>query len=742
MIMSKSPSPSSNNFSKSDPPAESRKASRRVPLWQAILLPIAAILLFFLLLEGSFALLGIKPALTTEDPFVGFASNVPLFVPSSAPGARQQMTTAHNKLNYFNPQSFAKEKPANTYRIFTLGGSTTYGRPYNDVTSFSGWQRELLPVADRSKNWEVINAGGISYASYRIAHLMEELINYQPDLFIIYTGHNEFLEERTFSQIRDISPVVKYSVSLLAKTRTWSAMKSVMQKVGIQPSESKKKRDNLAIEVATKLDQSVGLDRYTRDDSLKDHILEHYRISLERMVGLARSAGAKVIFVTPASSLKDCTPFKSEHTQGLNTENQERSSEMLTKAKEYMGQENWVEALQLLDEAVALDPRHAELQYRRGQTLLALGRYKEAAEALRLARDEDVCPLRALTPIRGIVTEIAEEQGVTLVDYVDLLDKRMQSMRGYPIPGEEFFLDHVHPTVEGHKILALALIKAMVEDGVVHPDKDWGENAIARITAKIEGGIDKNTQGQALANLARVLSWAKKNEDAARLAKQAQEIAGDNRQVFVDATSILVTTYMSKNQPKRAAQLLYSTIEKYPGAIEPRWKLGEILLDPPFVELEEAAANLLLICQQLPDFDSPFSLFGLAMAKRGRTDVAYDSFMQAIRLNPNSESQQFLAQIRPRLGRQPPRPQPLQVNVDFYPSQAPRKLVQLRRDINGRSVPHGIEVEFYENGRVKRFMDIVWGVPNGLEILWDKGGDIVSRVMYRQGKPVNNNKRR
>ena len=44
----------------------------------------------------------------------------------------------------------------------------------------------------------MINAGGISYASYRVAVVIKELARYEPDLFIIYTGHNEFLEERTY----------------------------------------------------------------------------------------------------------------------------------------------------------------------------------------------------------------------------------------------------------------------------------------------------------------------------------------------------------------------------------------------------------------------------------------------------------------------------------------------------------------------------------------------------------------
>jgi tetratricopeptide (TPR) repeat protein len=714
------------------------KASRRVPLWQALVLPLAAVLIFFLLLEGGLALFGVKPTLQNEDPFVGFATNVPLFVATPGPMGRQRMSTAQNKLNYFNQQSFMREKPADTFRIFTLGGSTTFGRPYDDKTSFSGWLRQFLPVADRNKNWEVINAGGISYASYRVAYLMEELVNYQPDLFIIYTGHNEFLEERTFNQIRDIPPLVRSTVSLLAKTRTWSAMTSAMQSMGIYPEEDKKNRDNLALEAVAKLDQSAGLDLYTRDDSLRDNILEHYQISLERMVALARSAGAQVIFVTPASNLKDCTPFKSEHTQGIDPAVRQDSAKMLAQAEEAIRQENWNEALNLLGQAVALDPRHAGLQYRYGKTLLAMERFEEAEIALLLSRDEDVCPLRALTPMRRIVIEIAEEQGVGLVDYVDILDKRMKAAKGYPIPGEEFFLDHVHPTIEGHKILALGLIRAMTDQRLLQPGKDWNDQAIAGVAAKVESSIDQEAHGLALANLARVLYWAKKNEDAARLARQAQDIAGEYRNVAVNAASILTSIYRDQGQEEQALQLLYETIEKAPRAIELRWKLGELLVSPPLQQLEEGAAHLLLACQQLPNFAMPQAIFGLAMVRRGRLRIAYDSLMEALRLDPtNSLAQATLDYINPLLGGQKPRPQPPHILLDSYPSLAPRKLVQLYRDANGRPIPHGIEVEFYENGRVKRFLDISLGKPNGLEMTWDAGGRLLSRVVYRQGILVN-----
>jgi len=712
--------PPSNSRSDSD---SQSNTSRHTPLWLAIVLPVFAILVFLLLLEGGLALFGIQPASLTEDPFVGFAAT-PLFIPAPGPGGETMLTTAPNKKEFFNRQSFPEKKAPGSYRVFCLGGSTTYGRPYDDTTSFSGWLRELLPVADKGKKWEVINAGGISYASYRVAKLMEELVQYQPDLFIVYTGHNEFLEERTYRELRDTSPLVRSTVSVLSHTRTWSAFKSVLQELNLSPQINQEDRFKLGAEVGTILDQSAGPARYTRDDVLRNKILQHYRISLEHMVTLARSVGAQVIFVTPASNLKDCSPFKSQHTDGISKVALQRSEELQAMSRPLIWEKDWDMALNFLNQAVKLDPRFANLQYSRGQALLALGRFKEAKTALRIARDEDVCPLRALTSMDRIVADVAREQGVPLVDFKGLLERRMLSEQGYSILGKEYFLDHVHPTIEGHKILALALLKTLTDQGTVLPGSDWGEQAVAAIAAKIEGSVNQEEQGRALANLARVLLWAGKNEDAARLARQAVETAGEYQQVAVNAASTLATAYVRNGQPQIAVRQLYSYLQKNPSAVELRLKLGETLLDLRIRNLEAAAANLLVVIQQKPYYDWARALFGIDMIERGRPRIAYSSLMEALRLNPNnSDARAKLVQIQQSLQGQQLNPQPLKVQLERYPSSAPRRLVQGRIDASGKFIPDGIEVEFYENGRLKRFLDIEYGRVIGQVMKWDENGN-------------------
>ncbi len=410
---------------------------------------------------------------------------------------------------------------------------------------------------------------------------------------------------------------------------------------------------------------------------------------------------------------------------------------MLDQARAALEREDWQGALAILEQAVVADPRHAELQYRYGQALLAQGSSTEAAEAFRRAREEDVCPLRALTQAQTIVAEVADEQDVLLLDYVTVVEQYMQNSEGHAIPGKELFLDHVHPTIEGHKILAVELTRAMVNEGIASARADWESAAVAKATRVINSRIDRETNGQALANLARVLLWAGKHDEAARAARQAQEIAGDYLQVAVDSASILTSYYIFKNQPDKALETLYASMAVAPGAIELRIKLAQTLLGKEFFAPEEAAGNLLLACQQVPQFSPVHEQYGMIMAQRGRPLVAYDSLAEALRLNPgNRNARAYLARIRPALGEPPPRPQPINIMLDIYPSKAPRKVIQVRRDANGGFFPHGIEVEFYENGRIKRFVDIKHGKPDGLVVAWDDRGNLLSKVAYRNGAPV------
>ena len=211
-----------------------------------------------------------------------------------------------------------------------------YGRPYEDATSFVGWMRELLPVVDGGRRWEVINAGGISYASYRVANIMQELCEYELDLFIIYTEHNKFLEARTYRDLKNRSPVLHMSGGVLSRTRIYTLL---TRSLGSRSAVANSQPDSdgrmlMSGEVNTLLDSAIGPDSYRHDDPLRRNIMENCEFKLLKMARMADAAGSQVILVAPASNLADCSPFKSELSKRLSAAERQELYSLLARAKE------------------------------------------------------------------------------------------------------------------------------------------------------------------------------------------------------------------------------------------------------------------------------------------------------------------------------------------------------------------------------------------------------------------------
>ena len=100
--------------------------------------------------------------------------------------------TYHNSLGY-RSREFNPEKPANTYRIVLLGGSTTYTASVKDNDKTFAYQLERILRNDYGKeNIEVINAGVSGYNSWEsLINLQFRVLDIDPDLVIVYHGTND-----------------------------------------------------------------------------------------------------------------------------------------------------------------------------------------------------------------------------------------------------------------------------------------------------------------------------------------------------------------------------------------------------------------------------------------------------------------------------------------------------------------------------------------------------------------------
>jgi tetratricopeptide (TPR) repeat protein len=435
----------------------------------------------------------------------------------------------------------------------------------------------------------------------------------------------------------------------------------------------------------------------------------------------------------PASNLKDSSPFKSQHTDGTSPPEMARVEDLLKRALAQMKAAKWSEAITTLNTALEIDPRYAELHYRRGKALFALGRYEEAKAAFTRARDEDICPLRALSFMRAKLAEVSRATDSPTIDFITLLEQRLLVEKGHSILGEEYFLDHVHPTIEGNQILAIKLVEMLVKQGVVQTGAALDAQAVAAVASRIEGRLDPQLRARALTNLAKVLSWAGKFEDASRPASQALSFDVKDPTIVSDAAMILAGYNGLQGEADRQKKYFHMALNAEPQNPVVHYQIGLQILKNSRPDLELAAAHILYASVFWAEGhrDMLHQILGRVMAQRQRYAAAYANFMEAQRLNPhNTETESLLARIRNMLGPDAQSLTPPKISLRRHPSGAPHRIAQVRRNQTGRFMADGIWTEWYENGQLKRFADYVNGRLHGVDMTLDPDGQIILRTNH------------
>ena len=467
-------------------PKRSRQFRPR-KLWLLRLATVLLALSPFLAVEGLLVMLRWPELPPAADPFVDLYNLRPLFELDADTG---RMAISPERFNLFCPASFALNKPADTFRVFALGGSTTQGEPYSTQTAFPQWLQLDLQAALSDRHVEVINCGGLSYASYRVLAILREVLHYSPDLIIVYSGHNEYLERRSYAPLHASSRLNR-AQRWLSDLRTVQLARSLAGQSAKRPEPRESagaEQTILQAEVDALLDYQGGLADYQRDAQWTKPIAEHFRWNLEQMCVECQQADVPLILVRPVSNLLDCPPFKYENDPHLLPELRKRfdqhwqAARAALEASEQSGDEfdrepskqspqaSRERAIVELHSALEIDPEHAGALYLLGQLQWASGDYQSARDTLRRARDFDVCPLRATSEIVSMVTQVAQQYRVALLDAEQLFSQRSP----HELVGSQWLVDHVHPKLEGHQLLGQELARLCFElELLPAPPDDW-----------------------------------------------------------------------------------------------------------------------------------------------------------------------------------------------------------------------------------------------------------------------------
>lgn len=347
-----------------------------------------------------------------------------------------------SKYGYSDQQTTFKEKKSpDTYRIFCLGASAMAGWPHPASERFSTYLDTCLKKIYPDKRIEIINCGAHGFASYRVREVFHQVMPFEPDAVIVWSGNNDFLEDQRFKTTK-----IQSAINAMAKhIKTVQFIKNILPKTVLDGNE---------IDVANsfwKKAQQQSLELCS-DPVLAQKVRQVYEQSILEITTEAAQNNIKALLLTVPVNLRDwqpnvshCSLKKQDSTDWVESYNLGRNA---------LNNRHFKIANSYLKEAVSKEPLHAMSYFLLARTFEMLNDTATALQNYILAKDFDYNPFRAVTDFNESIRKIAaNDQNVTLFD----AEKLFQEYGSRGIPGFDLFLDYVHPTRNGNLILASEL---------------------------------------------------------------------------------------------------------------------------------------------------------------------------------------------------------------------------------------------------------------------------------------------
>jgi tetratricopeptide (TPR) repeat protein len=565
---------------------------------------------FFAILELVLWVAGVPTLTELEDPFRGFSGLVKVFQ-REGPIYRTQPAVRGGT---FNDQSFLVTKPSNGLRLFCLGGSSSFGFPWGAEAAFTSIVGEALVATHPERRVETVNASGVSYAMHRLNLVADELLGYKPDVFLVYEGHNEFIEPAFFDALKHRGALRTDFEYALSYSRVYSGMRFATKRLrkSLQPPasgfESRVMRDQTRV--------------YSPAE--KEAIVAEFRWRLERLVRRAQAAGVKVVLATVPCNLRQWRPEASTGVAALAEHERQQRSNLFTVGSGLVKSGRFEQAAVELEQAAQLAPHHAETQFLLGQAYEGLERFEDARCAYQRACDEDASPIRRLSGINEAIREIAHQQGALLVD----IDRLFEQQSEHGLVGFNLIEDYVHPTRQGHELIAWQIWEAMEQAGWFndksHAQKAVFDSILARRRPQIpaQNAVWFYNQGVVLEKQGQV-------DAAVKSYRQAVELSPNYSNALLNLGKALAET----GHFTEAAARYQEALRIRPDLVDAHTGLGAALTR--LGRLDEAVAHYQEALRVRPNSAEAHNNLGVALAGRGQLDEAMVHYQKALEINPD-----------------------------------------------------------------------------------------------------------
>ncbi|RXK53840.1 hypothetical protein ESB00_19350 [Oleiharenicola lentus] len=309
------------------------------------------------------------------------------------------------------PVRLPLKKAPGTYRIFILGSSAAMGDP-EPAFSLARVLEVQLRAAYPSVRFEVVNAAVTAINSHLVRGIAADCAQLEPDLFIVYEGHNEVIGP--FGPTGVFTPFLKSEAAV--RTLVWLKGTRFAQ-LAARLGRSKSAPDNWG-------GMQMFLQQQIRaDDPRLDTVRAHFRANLTAIAASAQRAGATTLLCTTVANQRDFAPFLPANGE-------------------------------------------AEQAYQQARLILDAGRDHEARALFQRAVDLDTLRFRADSALNQVICDLPDKVRITNFGGLAIMDlaSTLAANSSHGVPGNEFLYEHVHLTLRGTHEAVLALLPTVAAD--------------------------------------------------------------------------------------------------------------------------------------------------------------------------------------------------------------------------------------------------------------------------------------
>lgn len=379
-------------------------------------------------------------------------------------------------------QFFLKQKPADSFRIVVQGGSTAAGFPFGRWGSLSSMLQQRFKRLYPDKHIEVINTAMASVNTYTLMDFVDEIVEIEPDLVVIYAGHNEYLGVMgvgsAFAAKGGRAATLLHLRFKDIKLYQW--IQSTYYKLfGPEPQAVNDR--TLMAKIAREKDIPLGSELYQQG-------VEQFSGNLSFILSEYQKSSVPVLLGNLVSNEKDQIPFSS-------IDSLSSTSQVAWLSMSRIERDNRIAALQTQIQSDNVNL--ASLHYELGYLHFINKEYDKARQYFIDAKDNDTLRFRAPAAFNQVIEEVAKQHGAILVD----VDSRFRQDTKDAIIGKNHMLEHLHPTERGYFLLGDAFTDSILQQGwlgqaenqneqlawaelpITKADRFYGEFKVKRLTS-------------------------------------------------------------------------------------------------------------------------------------------------------------------------------------------------------------------------------------------------------------------